>query len=245
MTYPEFLAQPAHNPPLVTIGHLVNAAYITGALAATMYSLSRCIVTPLSRSMTASRHDFATHALEMLENFNKSLKDAASADPATNAKPNISHLIDDVSEADSDPTEFFHRDAGTQTTPSLSRQPSPSPDEKDENAVTGHENRLKMLTSHIRELSAIASDKTASSSSLKTNLSDLTTYLSEMSEQNQFHFSKGRFYGESYGLRKKDGKDAQAEALKADIRAVKAVFLSTRNFPAGARNTASFGKMGA
>lgn len=199
----------------------------------------------MSQNLAESRHDFANHTQEQLEELNNRLKDAASVDPATKAKSKASDAADDVSEADSDPTELYHRDYGTQTTPTLSRRPSASSNAEDTSIVAAHENRLKILTSHLRELESTHSNDTASSDSLKTKLSDLSTYLSEMSYQNQYYSGMGSFYGGNYGLPKsKDGKDDQIEVLKNDIRAVKGVFLSARNFPAGGRNTAPLGRAG-
>lgn len=245
VTYPEFLTQSTQPPPLITTRRLLSTAYIAGGLAATIYGLSKYIVAPMTQNLTESRHDFASHTQEQLSELNKRLRDAASEDPASKVKPNITDVIDDVSEADSDPTELYHRDYGTQTSPSLSRRPSIAADVDDQPIVTSHENRLKILTSHLRELEATRSNDTASSDSLKTKLSDLTTYLSEMSYQNQYYSGMGGFYGGNYGLPKgPDGKDDQIDVLKNDIRAVKGVFLSARNFPAGGRSTTPVGRVG-
>jgi hypothetical protein len=212
---------------------------------ATMYGLSKYIIAPMAQNMTESRHDFASHAQEQLEELNKRLTEAASVDLATTVKSKVSDAADDVSEADSDPTELYHRDYGTQTSPSLSRRPSLSTTPDENPVITGHENRLKILTSHLRELESTHSNDTASSDSLKTKLSDLTTYLNEMSYQNQFYSGMGGLYGGNYGLPKtKDGKDDQVEVLKGDIRAVKGVFLSARNFPAGGRSSMPMGRAG-
>ncbi|KAF1966228.1 DUF726-domain-containing protein [Bimuria novae-zelandiae CBS 107.79] len=239
VTYPEFLAQPTQQPPLITTRRLINTAYITGGLIATVYGLSKYIVGPMTQNLTESRHDFASHTQEQLDKLNERLRDTASVDPATKAKTSASGMADDISEPDSDPTELYHRDFGTQTTPNLSRRDSKSSStEEDEGLVKAHENRLKILTLHLRELEATRSNDAASSESLKTQLSDLETYLSDMSYQNQYYSNAG-LYGGTYGLPKgRDGKDDQIEVLKSDIRAVKGVFLSARNFPAGGRNSA-------
>ena len=233
VTYPEFLAQPTQQPPLITTGRLINTAYITGAIAATVYGFSKYIIAPMTHNLTESRHDFAAHAQSQLDQLNERLRDAASVDPATKAKPSASDVPDDVSEADSDPTELFHRDFGTQTTPTLSRRDSKSSGsaQDDETLVRAHESRLNILTSHLRELEATRSKDTSSSDALKTQLSNLQTYLSDMSYQNQYYPSSGGFYATTYGLPK--SKDDQIEVLKGDIRAVKGVFLSARNFPSG------------
>jgi hypothetical protein len=245
VTYPEFLAQPTQQPPLITTRRILNTAYITGGIMATMYGLSKYLIAPMIENMTESRHEFASHTQEQLEELNKRLADAASVDPATTVKSKAADTADDVSEADSDPTELYHREYGTQTSPSLSRPPSVSSPPDENPTITGHENRLKILTSHLRELESSHSNDTASSDSLKTKLSDLTTYLSELSYQNQFYSGMGGLYGGNYGLPKtKDGKDDQVEVLKSDIRAVKGIFLSTRNFPAGGRSSMPMGKAG-
>lgn len=204
---------------------------------ATMYGLSKYIIAPMAQNLAESRHEFAAHAQEQLLELNKKLGEAVSVDPATKAKKSVSEMGDDVSEADSDPTELYHRDYGTQTTPNLSRRPSIA--EKDAHpTVTAQESRLKIISSHLNEISANRTTSRASQDSLQTKVSDLTSYLNDMSYQNQYYSSMGGLYGGSYGLPSgKDGKKDQIEILKQDIRAVKGVFLSARNFPTGGPQT--------
>jgi len=229
----------------MTTRRVLNAAYMAGGLTATLYGLSKYIIAPMTQNLAESRHEFAIHAREHLTKLNEHLKDAASVDPSTKVTSNASVVADDVSEADSDPTELYHRDFGTQTSPMLSRRPSVSSDAGDQSAVQAHESRLKVLTSHLRELEATRSNDFASSDSLKTKLSDMTTYLSEISYQNPYYSGMGSFYASNYGLpRMKDGQVDQIDVLKNDIRAVKGVFLSARNFPAGGRSTAPLGRAG-
>jgi hypothetical protein len=188
--------------------------------------------------LTDARHDFASHAQNHVEDFNTRLSGIVSVDPATTSKlPKPLEHGDDISEADSDPTELYHRDFGTQTSPSLSRRPSVSSNSDDPEAsstVELHETRLKAITSHLRELDSTRSNDTASADSLRTQLTDLNTYLSEMTYQTFSSYSTGGYGGLNYGVPKtKDGKEDQVEALKAEIRGVKGVLLSARNFPAG------------
>ncbi|KAF2741038.1 DUF726-domain-containing protein [Polyplosphaeria fusca] len=227
-------------PPLITTQRLLNTTYIAGGLMATMYGLSKYIIAPMVERLVESRHDLASHAQEHLSEFNKRLGDVTSIDPANKPKSSVSDTLDDISEADSDPTELFHRDFGTQTTPSLSRRSSVSDGPEVEQSIAiKHQNRLKILTAHLSELQATHTNDKASSNSLKTKLSDLTTYLGDMTYQNQYQNGMGSMlFGPSSGPPKtKDGKDDQIEILKSDIRAVKGVFLSARNFPAGGRNS--------
>lgn len=190
----------------------------------------------MTSALTESRHDFAQHTQEQLTELNRRLGDIVSVDPATKVKPTTdADIQDDISEADSDPTELFHRDIGTQTTPTLSRRPSIAANTEDLGSVTAHQTRLKVLTSHLRELEASRNNDSASSVSLRTKVADLSSYLTEMSYQSTYSYSgMSGLYGSSYGMGKsKDGKEDQVEVLRADIRAVKGVLLSARNFPAG------------
>lgn len=200
---------------------------------ATIYGLSKYIMAPMVENLAEARHDFAAHTQEQLVELNKKLGESVSVDPASKIKKTTSEIGDDVSEADSDPTELYHRDYGTQTTPSLSRRPSLT-DIDAHPTVTAHEKRLKIITSHLNEIAANRTSSRVSHDSLQNKVSDLTTYLNDMSYQNQYYNNMGGLYGNSYGLPSgKDGKKDQIEILKQDIRAVKGVFLSARNFPTG------------
>lgn len=204
---------------------------------ATIYGLSKYIIAPMAEKLAESRHDFAAHTQEQLQELNKKLGESVSVDPASRSRKTVSEIGDDVSEADSDPTELYHRDYGTQTTPNLSRRPSLA--ETDAHpTVTAHEKRLNIISSHLNEIAANRTNGRVSHDSLQTKVSDLTSYLNDMSYSNQYYSSMGGLYGNSYGLPAgKDGKKDQIEILKQDIRAVKGVFLSARNFPTGGPRT--------
>ncbi|KAH9875008.1 hypothetical protein J1614_004496 [Plenodomus biglobosus] len=237
VTYPEFLATNEKPPPLMTTARLVTTAYVTGGLMASIYGLSNYIIAPMTENLAESRHDFAQHTQEQLKRLNEQLAKAVSVDPASKAKI-IKDVADDVSEADSDPTELYHRDYGTQTTPTLSRRPSASNTTDPQPLVTAHENRLKIIKSHLQELKSNRESSRTSQDSLRTKVSELSTYLSEMSYQNQYYSNMGFYGSPNYGVNgSKDGKNDQIEAVKGDIRAVKGVFLSARNFPVGGNNT--------
>lgn len=253
VTYPEFLTQTSKPPPLITTRHILNTAYITGGLASTIYGFSKYIIAPMAGSLAEARHDFASHTQTQINDLNSRLSNIVSTDPSAALKQTTmtskpADPADDVSEADSDPTELYNRDYGTQTSPHLSRRPSttssatnPS-DPEAFSTVAGHESQLKTLTSHLRELEAASSNDSASTDSLRTQLQDLTTYLNEMSYQNQYYGPMGMYGVPNYGVPKtKDGKDDQIEALKAEIRGVKGVLLSARNFPAGGRTVGRVG----
>lgn len=203
---------------------------------ASIYVFSKYIIAPMAQNLSESRHDFAQHTQEQLKDLNERLGKAVSVDPASKTKK-ITDVADDISEADSDPTELYHRDYGTQTTPNLSRRPSVSSSADPEPTVTAHEKRLKIIKSHLQELESNREGSSTSRDALKTKIADLSTYLSEMSYQNQFYSNMGLYGGNYSSGASKDTKNDQIEVVKSDIRAVKGVFLSARNFPAGGRNT--------
>ncbi|KAL1792600.1 hypothetical protein ACET3X_009107 [Alternaria dauci] len=234
VTYPEFLANTEKPPPLITTQRLATTAYVTGGLIATMYGLSKYIIAPMTHSLAESRQEFASHTHEQLKELNSRLGKAVSVDPASKVKA-IADAADDVSEADSDPTELYHRDYGTQTTPNLSRRPSTSAADPHP-TVTAQENRLKIIKSRLQELDTNRTNDGKSRDALRTKVSDLTTYLTEMDYKNQYYPSMGR-YGSSFTWSGSGGtaQSDQMEVLKNDIRAVKGVFLSARNFPVGGR----------
>lgn len=102
--------------------------------------------------------------------------------------------------------------------------------------MTAQENRLKIIKSHLQELETNRTNDGKSRDALRTKVSDLTTYLTEMDYQNQYYPSMGR-YGSTFTWSGQGGSghNDQMEVLKNDIRAVKGVFLSARNFPVGGR----------
>ena len=219
----------------MTTKRLVATAYVTGGLMASIYGLSRFIIAPMTQHLAESRHEFSQHTQEYLKQLNDRLRKAVLVDPASKGKI-IKDIADDVSEADSDPTELYHRDCGTQTTPTLSRRPSVSSTDP-QPLVTAHENRLNIIRSHLQELNSNRTGSSTSQDSLRTRMSELTTYLSEMSYQNHYYSNMGLYGTPSYGVSGAvDGKNDQIEAVKGDIRAIKGVFLSARNFPAGGNN---------
>lgn len=205
---------------------------------ATMYGLAKFILAPMSTRLAESRHELFEHTKEKLDDFNTKLADVVSVDPAHRAKSTTSEAADDVSEAGSDPTELFHRDVGTQTTPTLSRKSSNLGEDDDTSTTASHVRRVYIITSHAKELEEMQAAQEESRNSLRTAVSDLTLYLTEMSYQTPYYNPMPGLYGGTYGLPGgKDGKIDQVEAVKADIRAVKGVLLNARNFPAGGLST--------
>jgi hypothetical protein len=205
-----------------------------------MYGLSKFIIAPMSTRLAESRHELFEHAKEKLDEFNTKLGHVVSVDPAHRATATTSEAADDISEVGSDPTELFHRDVGTQTTPTLSQKSSDLGANDDTSTTASHVRRVNIITSHAKELEEMQAAKEKSHNSLRTAVSDLTSYLTEMSYQTSYYSPMPGLYGGTYGLPGgKDGKNDQVEAVKADIRAVKGVLLNARNFPTGGPSAVS------
>ena len=252
ITYPEFLVHANKPPPLVTTSLLFTTAYFTSGIALGMWALSKHIVLPMQANLSECRHDFFTYTSTQLESFNSKLSSMVSAIPAsrpTTAQGRVGeHQDDDASESshDSDPTELFHHDIGTQTSPTLlSRRSSlssslSSPPHTETTAQ--HEERLRTLSSHLKDLQSSNKQAAEKEGDISSQLTHLNGYLSEMKYSNSYANSKYTGIWQSLGTMggnaSNDNQDEIDRVMK-DIRTVKGVLLSTRNFPrAGAIGTA-------
>ncbi|KAI7543740.1 hypothetical protein KC331_g7221 [Hortaea werneckii] len=250
ITYPEFLVDAHKPPPLITPGRIINAGYVAAGLATLAYGASKFLVNPMIGSLVESRQDFATHTNSKLDEFNERLSKIVSRvpEPATKAKgadaATSEEEIDDTDSLASDPTELFHRDQGTQTSPPTSGTSTPAPgdlitadDPTKKDAVAYHTNALNILSSHLSEISSSpGADEAVKArqealSKLRHYL-DTTMYASSSvnlwtQSENGISAQTGR--GQNGG---KNGKKVDAgEELKKEVRGVKGVLLSARRFP--------------
>lgn len=242
ITYPEFLLKPQKPPPLVTIDRLTYAAYALAGISAVTYGASKFIIQPMLETLTEARQELASTTQADLEKLNNKLETVVSHVPYI---PSGSVLLskqlqkddlDETSSIDSDPTEFFHRDVATQTSPRPSRSNS--------------------LTSSGSQSGLPASNPTVSQS---TRLESLHSSLSTLLTSTNTHFSKDRLqesitafqgtldkidqsynpfmydYTSAIGLddktKSQNKKDNEINKFKAEIRSLKGAFLSSRNFP--------------
>ena len=231
VTYPEFLIQPQKPPPLITFGRLFNTAYVVGGMAATLYGVSKYIVAPMTETLTASRHDFASHTEEQLEKLNEKLGGMVTAVP-TKAKDGDA-IESDADSVASDPTELFHRDTGTQTSPQISRRQSASTDDTPppiKTVAEKQEDRLRILSSHMSELLDGANESGIYNDALQERVGEVRKYLDTLIFPPASSFENGVWQQGSSTDKKKD--DA-VSAFRAEIRGVKGVLLNARRFPAG------------
>ncbi|TKA67964.1 hypothetical protein B0A55_09660 [Friedmanniomyces simplex] len=274
ITYPEFLLS-GHKPsPLVTPTRLLNAAYLAGGLATLIYGASTFIFRPLTDTLTAARHDFALHSQGKLDELNDRLGKLVSKVPpppptGTESKPETEvdmmmaneNKTDDSSTSDSDPTELYHRDMGTQTTPLPSiHQPSSDPfipaastsphptSTRATDPTTYQTTGLTILSTHLSELltglttpqAAANKDRAAEARRLR-HCVDGMLYGGGAWSSSQLGGGEERWRGEGVygnsGKREGEGEgqagglEKTVEELKREIRGVKGVLLSARRFP--------------
>lgn len=243
ITYPEFLVQPQKPPPLVTVSRLINATYIAGALTASAYALSKYIIAPMADNLNHARHDMFEHTTQHVTDFNDKLSKLVTTVPQT-ARPATSTPAEfadfDMDSVTSDPTELFHRDVGTQTSPSISRRTSISSDAetvKTDSVPLKHATRLEIIKSHLSELLGGAESNGTSNETLQASIGETRHYLDGL-----YYTPPSYSWNADNSLNAssspKDKQPDAAVALKAEIRGVKGVLLSAKRFP-------SVGKVGA
>ncbi|KAG9826843.1 hypothetical protein KCU98_g14469, partial [Aureobasidium melanogenum] len=240
ITYPEFLVQPQKPPPLVTVSRLINATYIAGALTASAYALSKYIIAPMADNLNEARHDLLEHTGNHVTDLNDKLTKLVSTVPssAKSLPPTPADLADfDTDSITSDPTELFHRDVGTQTSPSLSRRTSLSSDTevvKPDTVPLKQATRLDIIKSHLSELLEGAESNGTSNETLQTSVSETRHYLDGL-----YYTPPSYSWNADNTLNASNAsKDKQPDAavtLKAEIRGVKGVLLSAKRFPSVGR----------
>lgn len=232
----------------MTVSRLLNTIYASGAVFAGVYGLSKYIIAPMHEQLTDARHDIYAHTEGKVQEFNCKLEGIISTIPdnangaskglfKSTGASNIDDGASDVETVDSDPTELYHRDFGTQTTPNLSRRgsltasntdASPSP----EDPLSEHESNLKILVSRLQDLIADHGQSTTVETETSTSLSNLKSYLTDVTYQSPY-YSYGGSAG-SYGRTTNSTASTREdgfEKFKTEIRSFKGMLLSARNFP--------------
>lgn len=224
ITYPEFLIHTQKLPPLITVNRLLSSLYLVTASAASIYGTSKYIVNPMVESLSAARHSLFETTNSNLRTLAEKLDQIVSLVPGTAAPGKVLSQETDDSSTVSDPAEFFHRSAATQTTPRLSRSlssissqaPGPMPPTRDQLL------RLQTLHAHLSDLLTSNDAQMDSSQQVKGHVNDLQNYLDSLA------------YGSLMtpnGLPGDSWKEDEISKVKAEIRSVKGVLLSARNFP--------------
>jgi len=216
ITYPEFLIHSRKPPPLITARRLLTTFYVATGAATTIYGTSKYVVEPMIESLTAVRHSLFETASGNLDTLNSKLESAVSKIPEGSHQPDDDGS--DVESMSSDPARFYNRSTATQTSPHLSRSTSltsspglqpVSPNQLQEDGITEIYNKLTGI------------QLMNTSSLLETSISDLRKYLDGLPHLDSTQ--SGKLWEKS--------KPDEYSKLKAEIRGVKGVLLSARNFP--------------
>lgn len=226
ITYPEFLIHSSKPPPLITASRLINTFYVFSGAAAVVYGTSKYIAEPMLESLTSARHSLSETAKTNLDTLNENLEKIVSVVPSDGgaAKQGDDGEDNDTSETDEeDMAPLFNRTIGTQTTPTHSPSSSisslttsPAPNQQHTLQQSSLDCLSTALTSLLPSKDATKSDQQHDSAS--SALTELKQYLDSL--------RYSRFY-------KAESKDDAIAKFRAEIRGVKGVLLSARNFPAG------------
>ncbi|KAL7624492.1 hypothetical protein AAE478_006057 [Parahypoxylon ruwenzoriense] len=233
ITYPEFLTTPHKPPPLITPSRLANILAVSGSIWALLYGTARFAVNPMIDTLNDARADYYTHVSEKLGGLVEKLEDVVSEVPYKNGKPLRSRqdeegVYSDNESTFSDPTELFHRDIGTQTSPLMLAEDavSPSRGAKSE-SVDSQVRRLAALRASLRELNDMHIRRAENSADLNSLLRDIRDDVDKLGAPPMMDFSS--IYGLGYG--RSDDPDDEVKKTKDAIRGVKGMFLSARSFP--------------
>ncbi|KAL8937183.1 MAG: hypothetical protein Q9216_004557 [Gyalolechia sp. 2 TL-2023] len=241
ITYPEFLVHSRKPPPLVTASGLINTFYVFSGTAAAIYGTSKYIVDPMLDSLTSARHSLFETAQTNLDTLNEKLTKNVSTVPDGMANQSQRDQDDDEEKDDSsetteDITPLFNRTIGTQTS-SPPSPPSPSssisgpePKPPPKNCIPIQETSLKSLHSSLSTLRApppSTSSAGVAQSNLSSEIRDFKQYLDRLSYPSLYPSSATTTASLA------ESKDDAVNKFKAEVRGVKGVLLSARNFPSG------------
>ncbi|KAJ5646986.1 hypothetical protein N7490_003358 [Penicillium lividum] len=248
ITYPEFLFEPTKPPPLVTMQSVLYTLYAAAGLGASIYGASEYLVKPMLASLTSARHELSEKAQENLQKLNEKLEKTVSVIPPHLTARRDGEEDEESESVTSDPTELFHRDMGTQTTPDVSGSSSLESAAKEEKsadapsiAVSNHMSRLESIQSQLKEIDDAEKESSTLDDGLRSKMTDLAHYLDGLIYSTPNYTAAGSSFGlysggnstgadGSSGVRK--AEDEAIANFKADIRGVKGALLSARNFPA-------------
>ncbi|KAK8133725.1 peroxisomal membrane anchor protein conserved region-domain-containing protein [Apiospora sp. TS-2023a] len=240
ITYPEFLTHSPRPPPLITPSRLLDIVAVSGTAWTLLYGAARFIVSPMVETQTEARSDYYTHVNEKLSDMVEKLEDLVSEVPYKNGKPLRSQseaytdAEDDKSSSCDDPTEMFHRDIGTQTSPPpASVATSSGASDPAESTVDAQARRLARLSSAVKELSDMYTKRAEDTSNLHSGVCELRDEVDKVYRYPPWSESAS-MYGLTRMGRSGQQEDDEYKKTKDAIRSVKGVFLSSRMFPTAA-----------
>ncbi|KAI1109233.1 peroxisomal membrane anchor protein conserved region-domain-containing protein [Nemania sp. NC0429] len=237
ITYPEFLTKPQRPPPLITPSRLANILTISGGVWALFYGISALVIRPMVDDLNEARSDYYHHVRGKVTQLVERLEGVVSEVPYKNGKPLRSHHhhqgrdVDDGASTTSDPTELFHRDVGTQTSPppsTIGAAPTTN-GSGSEKPVDAQARQLSAISAALRELTLMHTQRAEGTGDLRTSIGELRDTTDKLAYPPAQNFSS--VYGAlSFG---QNGEpDDEFKKTRDAIRSVKGIFLSSRSFPA-------------
>ena len=214
-------------------------------------------------SLVDARLALAGTTLDNLSTLNSKLEQVVSTPPKNYAARRTGKYDDDEAairsdaSSDSDPAELFHVDVGTQTSSGVSRsgsfsQVSPACQEGDAatSRISSQRSRLNDIRDDLLALNVANGNATTAEKSLASTLRDLTSYLTSLEDEST-KLRRGIIYSgsssggrvgwpssssqDSSGGRSAAVQEDAVDSFRAEIRGIKGVLLSARNFPAADR----------
>ncbi|EFQ32934.1 hypothetical protein CGRA01v4_00607 [Colletotrichum graminicola] len=241
VTYPEFLTKSTRPPPLVTANGILNTLYAFAGLSTLLYGTSKYVVAPMVETLTEARCDLHDTTSKNLAKIIEKLEGAVSEVPAPKATAgNGEAYRDDASSSSADdPTEMFHRDIGTQTSvPPTPRFGEPgfgmtgtAAEHRNRSASDWQADKLARLKSSADLLKTTVVSDAEDLADLKSRMDVLKDDLVQLAYPSPQDYGSYSLYG---GPRKNEPED-EIKKARDNIRRVKGVLLSTRNFPASSR----------
>ncbi|KAM0721607.1 hypothetical protein Q7P37_002532 [Cladosporium fusiforme] len=225
ITYPEFLEDARKPPPLITPTRVLNATYLASGIAAIAYGASTFLIKPMAASLTDARHDFAAHNQSKIDEFNERISKLVSKIPEL--KSASDEADEDTESVASDPTELFHRDIGTQTSPAITPLPTAKASTEMKTTADKQNDRLTVIKSHLDEILAGVQ---AGEQPAKDRM-DETNKLRHQLDNMMFRVQTANAWG-GFGIDQKAASETEdgIEELKKEIRGVKGVLLSAKRF---------------
>ena len=214
ITYPEFLLHTQKPPPLITAERLLTAGYAISGAAAVLYGTSKYLVEPMLDSLSNARHSLFDSVHSRMHTLNAKLEESVSVVPHQAHGPQEEDTMDDGA-------PFFSRTVATQTSPRLSQSSSQSSISSVASPSTpvNHASQLVDIQSKLQGLEF--SDNT--DKSLKKALDEFCTYLNALPDTDNPNSIRRKTHPPT---------NDSISKMKTEIRGVKGVLLSARNFPA-------------
>jgi hypothetical protein len=183
-------------------------------------------------TLNDSRSEYYDHVNSKVGTLVERLEGVVSEVPYKNGAVVKSDVeIENESNYD-DPTELFHRDVGTQTTPEVPSASFASAADE-ESTVDRQSRQLAELTSALKDLEGMYTSRAETSSKIFDSLREIREDVDKLAYPPVPDYSS--FYGSiGYGAGRTSEPDDEYKKTKDAIRSVKGVFLSSRNFPIAA-----------